>query len=248
MNFDDELLDRLRNAERVVFFTGAGASQESGIPTFREDENSLWGNFDPRIYASPDGFDRQPEKVWQWYSERRRQLNTLQPNPTHHVIAAWQQKAPHVTVVTQNIDGFHQQAGSLDVIELHGSLTRNKCRKHGHLFSHDFDDMSGQHPHCTECGSLLRPDVVWFNEVLPEAAYERAESVSSTYEVFFSIGCSMDVYPANVLPYRAKRCGAYLVQINPEQTDLDDYADCNLHGKSGEVLPALWQAVWEEAR
>ena len=244
MHFDTVLLSSLRQAQRIVFFTGAGVSQESGIPTFREGANSLWKDFDPKIYASLNGFDNHPVKVWQWYSDRRQQLKALQPNSAHHVIAAWQQKSPHVTVITQNIDGFHQRAGSQCVIELHGSLAMDKCRDRGHRFPYDFDNPTEQPPHCPECNSLLRPNVVWFAEALPEEAYDQAELMSFNCEVFVSIGCSMEIYPAASLPYDAARRGAYVVQINPQKTELDAVADCNLHGKAGEVLPELWHAVW----
>lgn len=245
MEFNPELLKRLRQTQRLVFFTGAGASRESGVPTFREGPNSLWTDFDPSIYATLSGFDNNPAKVWSWYCERRQQLKTLQPNPTHHVIAAWQRKAS-VTVITQNIDGFHQRAGSMDVIELHGSLLMDKCRDHGHRVAHDFDKPALEHPRCRECNCLLRPDVVWFAEALPEDAYDRAELESYNTEVFISIGCSMEIYPAASLPYAAKGCGAFVIQINPEQTELDGFAVYNLRGQSGEILQALWQAVWQE--
>lgn len=242
--FDQKLLERLRGAERIVFFTGAGASSESGIPTFREGPNSLWQNFDPAQYATLQGFDADPEKVWFWYAERRQQMRALSPNSTHHVIAAWQQKTPHVTVITQNIDGFHQRAGSREVIELHGTLMMDKCRQQGHKIAHDFEGALDAHPRCPECNSVLRPDVVWFSELLPEEAYDHAELMSFNCDVFISVGCSMEVYPAATLPFNAQRCGAYLVQINPDATELDAIADSNLYGKSGEILPMLWQAVW----
>lgn len=242
--FEKQLLNRLRKAERIVFFTGAGASQESGVPTFREGTSSLWGDFDPQTYATLNGFDNNPAKVWNWYSERRQAVRALKPNSTHQVIAAWEQKATHVTVVTQNIDGFHQRAGSQAVIELHGSLAMDKCRKHSHRFPHDFDQLIDQPPQCPICKSLLRPDVVWFAEELPENAYESAEIKVLESDVFVSVGCSMEIYPAASLAYKAAHCGAYVVQINTQETSLDKVADCNLHGKAGEVLPAIWQAVW----
>jgi NAD-dependent deacetylase len=245
MYFDKELLQRLRRAKRIVFFTGAGASRESGIPTFREGDNSLWGEFDPMAYASLSGFDRNPTGVWQWYAERRRQLLDLHPNPTHQIIAAWESKTK-VTVITQNIYGFHQRAGSRHVIELHGSLAMDRCRNNGHRLAHKIELANDDHPRCPACNSLLRPDVVWFAEELPEEAYDEAELLSFNSDVFVSIGCSMEIFPAASLPYNAKRSGAYLVQINPEKTQLDEVADCNLRGCSGEVLPGLWQAVWEE--
>lgn len=245
MQFDDELLNRLRQAQRVVFFTGAGTSTESGVPTFRDEQNSLWVNFDASRFATKSGFRANPSQVWQWYAERRRQLQTLSPNPAHRVIAAWQDKAAGVTVITQNVDGFHQQAGSRNVIELHGNIAANKCLDYGHPAPMDMSP-SDQPPHCQHCGSLLRPDIVWFGEELPAVAYNLAEELSFDCEVFVCIGCSMEVYPAASLPFNAARCGAYLIQINPQATPLDEIANCNLHGKVGEILPQLWQAVWQE--
>ncbi len=246
MEFHTTLIEKLRQAQRIVFFTGAGVSQESGIPTFREGSNSGLKDFNPEIHASLEGFDKQPCEVWRWYWDRRRDFKLLKPNPAHEVIAGWQDKASTVTVITQNIDGFHQSAGSLSVIELHGSLAMDKCRHNEHRFLHDFDCVTPDQPLCAECGGLLRPDVVWFGERLPEQAFEQAEMVSLNCDVFVCIGCSMNVYPAANLPYKAAVHGAYLIQINPAPTDLDDFASCNLQGQAGEVLPALWQAVWEK--
>ena len=246
MQFDDELITRLRQAQRVVFFTGAGASTESGVPTFRDSTNSFWVDFDVETFATASGFYANPARVWQWYAERCQQLQTLAPNPAHRVIAGWQDKAPSVTVITQNIDGLHQRAGSKEVIELHGNIATYKCFDHGHPAEHDASPSDALPPHCQLCGSLLRPDVVWFGEKLPAEAYEQAEHASYNSEVFISIGSSLEVYPAASLPLTASRCRAYLIQINPKVTMIDKFADCNLRGKAGEILPLLWQAVWQE--
>lgn len=128
MKFESTLIEQLRQAQRIVFFTGAGASQESGIPTFRDGPSSIWQHFDPEIYATVLGFDNNPSKVWEWYWDRRQAFKALEPNAAHHVIAAWQEKTEDITVITQNIDGFHQRAGNQSVIELHGSLAMDKCR------------------------------------------------------------------------------------------------------------------------
>jgi NAD-dependent deacetylase len=246
MKFNHLLLERLRYAENLVFFTGAGASTESGILTFRNADNAFWVDFDLETYATVAGFNAEPKKVLNWYAQRRQQIQSLQPNPTHHVIAAWQAKAPNVTVITQNIDGFHQRAGSKQVIELHGNINDHKCVKNNHKADLPID--AGQElPRCCLCDSLIRPDVIWFNEALPEEAFGQAEVTSFDCDVFVSIGCSMEVYPAASLPISAARCGAYLVQINPMSTDLDNLSDYNLVGKSGEILPKLWEAVWGES-
>lgn len=246
MQFDNELLQRLRQAENIVFFTGSGVSVESGIPTFRDSKNALWGDFDALTFATEFGFCADPAKVWQWYAERRKRMQTLLPNPGHRVIAAWQDKVSDTKVITQNIDGLHQRAGSREVLELHGNIMRNKCFAMGHPYLQlVVDDL--QPPRCRECDSLIRPDIVWFNEELPLATYTLAEHISFNCDVFVSIGTSLEVYPAKTLPINSQRCEAYLIQINPQSTDLDKAANCNLRGKSGEVLPLLWEAVWGES-
>lgn len=246
MHFDNELIQRLRQAERIVFFTGAGVSVESGIPTFRDSSNALWGDFDAFTFATEFGFCANPAKVWQWYEARRKQLQTVLPNAGHRVMAAWQDKVPYINVITQNIDGLHQRAGSRDVLELHGNIMLNKCFAQGHPYRQPIVDEL-QPPRCSECDSLIRPDVVWFNEELPLATYSLAEHISFNCDVFFCIGTSLEVYPAETLPINAQRCGAYLIQINPQSTPLDKVADCNFQGKSGQMLPLLWEAVWGES-
>ncbi len=246
MQFDDQLIKRLREAQHVVFFSGAGASAESGVPTFRDSHNSFWVDFDAGTFATASGYYANPDRVWQWYAEQRLKLRALTPNPAHRVIAAWQNKASNVTVITQNIDGFHQRAGNHKVIELHGNIGTYKCFDHGHPAEHDANISDEKPPHCQQCGGLLRPDVVWFSEELPAEAFTQAKHSSANCDVFVSIGCSLEVYPASTLPINAAHGGAYLVQVNPHATLLDEIADCNLRGKAGEIMPLLWQAVWRE--
>ncbi len=242
--FDDVLIKALREAKNVVFFTGAGASAESGIPTFRSGADGLWGDFDMEDYATSEGFTRNPKKVWQWYRDRRQDMADLQPNTAHNVIARWQKKASNVTVITQNIDNFHQDAGSDHVIELHGNIHQFKCLNDHPVGASSVTTLD-EPPLCEICGSLVRPDVVWFNEPLPQEAFEHAEMFSRESSVFVAVGCSMDVYPAAFLPAFAASSGAYLIQINPEVSAFDKYAH-TLRGKAGEVLPQLWLAVWGE--
>ena len=243
--FDDLLIKHLRDAENVVFFTGAGASAESGVPTFRASADSIWVDFDVEVYGTLDGFMNNPSKVWQWYRDRRQDMAALQPNIAHHVIARWQEKTPNVRVITQNIDNFHQDAGSEHVIELHGNIHHFKCMN-DHPVDHSIDENLNEPPLCKVCGSLIRPDVVWFNEPLPEEAFDLANVISRESSVFITVGCSMEVQPAAFLPIFAANGGAYIVQINPEATSFDKYAH-TLQGKAGEVLPQLWEAVWGEA-
>ena len=215
MIFDALLLDRLRSANNVVFFTGAGASIESGITTFRGGKDSFWVDFDVETFATLDGFLNNPKQVWQWYAQRRLQIQGLQPNLGHQVM------------------------------ELHGNIAQYKCVRH-HPVTTSVDLTVSEPPLCPQCGTLIRPNVVWFHEALPASTLNLAEIASFESDVFVSIGCSMDVQPAASLPYLASQCGAYVLQINPESTDLDEYAHCNLRGKSGEVMPKLWEAVWGE--
>ena len=243
--FDMGLINALREAENVVFFTGAGASAESGVPTFRAGMDSLWVDFDADVYGTLDGFLNSPKKVWQWYKEQRQNMANLQPNIAHDVIARWQEKTPNVVVITQNIDNFHQDAGSDLVIELHGNIHHFKCLNNHPVESTSVDSFDAP-PLCEICGSLVRPDVVWFNEPLPQEAFDHAEMFSRESSVFIAIGCSMEVHPAAFLPAFAASGGAYLVQINPEASVFDKYAH-TLRGKAGEVLPQLWQAVWGES-
>ena len=243
--FDEGFIKALREAENIVFFTGAGASAESGVPTFRAGTDSLWVDFDPDVYGTLDGFLNNPKKVWQWYKDQRQTMEALHPNIAHDVIARWQEKAPRVTVITQNIDNFHQDAGSDHVIELHGNIHHFRCLNDHPVVSASVNGAE-EPPLCEICGSLVRPDVVWFNEPLPQEAFDHAEMFSRESSVFIAVGCSMEVQPAAFLPAFAASGGAYLVQINPEASIFDKYAN-TLRGKAGEVLPQLWQAVWGES-
>lgn len=246
MPFDKTLLQRLRQAKQIVFFTGAGASTESGVPTFRDRQNSLWGDFDVNVYATEFGYRANSALVWQWYMQRRKQLQNLSPNLCHQVIAAWQRKTHRVTVITQNIDGFHQQAGSQTVIELHGNIALNKCLAHGHAY-HEAIANDRQPPRCPQCDSPIRPDVVWFDEELSVDAYALAEEESFHCDIFVCIGSSLEVFPAANLPIYAKQAGVYLLQINLQSTSLDRFANQTIFGKAGEILPQLYQAAFADS-
>jgi len=241
--FSALLLETLRRARRITLLTGAGVSAESGIPTFRDALTGLWAQFRPEELATPEAFLAQPRLVWEWYAWRREKVNSVQPNPAHRAIALLQDRLPGVALITQNVDGLHQRAGSRTIIELHGNLQRVKC------FDEDvvvdgWDDRGDPPPRCPRCGGLLRPDVVWFGENLPRTALDAAEAAARQCEVFFSIGTSGLVYPAAGLPAEAKRCGAVLVDINPDNGILGERADVHLQGKAGEVLPDLIEAAW----
>jgi NAD-dependent deacetylase len=235
----------LAAAQRLVVFTGAGMSQESDIPTFR-DPDGVWARQDPREYATPSAFRRHPERVWRWYAARRRKLQAAQPNPGHRAIAALEAHVPHVVVVTQNIDGLHQRAGSTRVLELHGSLARFKCvaacrGRPTPVPAPPLDQATP--PRCPHCGALVRPAVVWFNELLPVEVWERAVQAIDASDALLIVGTSGVVEPAASLPRRAHEQGAALIEVNPEATPLTPLADVALRGKAGVVLPPLVAAV-----
>ena len=156
----------LAEARHVCVLTGAGISAESGIPTFRDAQEGLWANYDPLDLATPEGFERDPELVWRWYEWRRELVRRAEPNPGHHALAALARRVPRLTLVTQNVDGLHQRAGSQDVIEYHGNILRDRCTAE-HIVVERSRDTGGGLPRCATCGGLLRPDVVWFGEMIP---------------------------------------------------------------------------------
>ena len=243
--FAPDVIDALRQARRVMIFTGAGVSAESGLPTFRDPQQGLWAKFRPQDLATPEAFARDPETVWRWYQWRRRVHAGVAPNAAHHAIAAMQSRNPDAALVTQNVDRLHELAGSERIIHLHGSVFRNKCAGCGAEMPdvpHDLDAP----PRCTRCGGLCRPDVVWFGESLPQKAWRAATEIAQSAELVLSVGTSATVYPAAELPQHAKRAGALVIQINPEPTPLDRIAH-NLRGPAGVILPALVDAVWPDA-
>jgi NAD-dependent deacetylase len=236
-----ELVDRCAAADEVVAFTGAGVSAESGVPTFR-GAGGIWTKFKPEELASMDAFMKNPALVWEWYAHRRAIMSSVQPNPGHLALAEMQEVFARMTVVTQNIDNLHRRAGSRRVHELHGNIERSYCMHCGKRFPEVALSRQGDVPRCP-CGGTIRPDVVWFGEILPEDEWEASVSATSRADVFLSIGTSAIVYPAASLPYLAKRQGALLVEVNPEPTPLTETADWFLQGPAGEVLPALCRRI-----
>lgn len=220
--------------------TGAGVSAESGIPTFREAQSGLWAHFDPLQLASREGFRADPALVWHWYAERRLRVRNAQPNAAHRALAAATSRFEAFALITQNVDGLHARAGSRDVIELHGNIMRSKCFDEcGMVFSPEATLPAGEPPRCPRCDSWLRPDVVWFGEVLDPAALERAERAAANAHIMLVVGTSGLVHPAAGLPSMARRHGAYVVVVNPGESELDGMADVRLSGAAGEVLPRL---------
>jgi len=237
-----EVVSCLRKAEHVVALTGSGISAESGVPTFREAQTGLWARYDPQQLATPEAFARDPRLVWEWYEWRRGLVSSAAPNPGHTALAELEERVPEFILVTQNVDGLHQRAGSREVVELHGNIMRTKCSLEGVIVECYEDEEKP--PLCPGCGAPLRPDVVWCGEMLPSAALESASAAARRCDLFLSIGTSSMVYPAAALPYQALEAGATLAEINPDETPLSRSADFTLRGRAGEVLPRLLRAAF----
>ncbi|HKI70451.1 MAG TPA: NAD-dependent deacylase [Verrucomicrobiae bacterium] len=235
MTVPPELIERIKNARRVVVLTGAGVSAESGVPTFRDAQTGLWSKFDPEELATPGAFRRNPRLVWDWYAYRRKLVAAAKPNPAHEALVRMEKLFPEFHLITQNIDGLHQRARSRNVIELHGNIIRTKCFDEGTIIS-TWNETGEVPPKCPNCGGPLRPDVVWFNEPLPEKETTLAFQVSANCDIFFSIGTSALVYPAALLPLEALAGGATVVEINPQATSLTPKADFVLSGPAGMVV------------
>ena len=230
-----ELRRRFASASRVVVLTGAGVSAESGVPTFRGGGNSaVWKGMPFDVISSGQMVQRDLPAVWEWFDYRRNLMKSVKPNPAHMAIASWQKRFMPLTLVTQNIDGLHQKAGSRDVIELHGNIWRARCVTCGTTVELNEQRSNDS---CVGCGDNIRPDVVLFGELLPPGAYERAAAAASTCELCFVVGTSALVYPAANIPGIAKTAGAYLVEVNPEATPLSSFCDEVLTGRAGDVLP-----------
>ena len=229
----DKVARQIQHAKKIVFVTGAGISQESGIPTFR-GKDGLWRNYDPMQLATIDALYQNPKLVWEWYEERRKNILGAKPNKGHIAIADLA-KHREVVVITQNIDGLHQRAGSTNVFELHGSIIRIKCtscRFHGDVIS-SFDELP---PKCS-CGNMLRPDVVWFGEPLPQDVWTQALMHAQTCDLMVIAGTSLEVSPANTIPLYAKQNGATLIEVNPEETIMSSEMDLSIRETSAKALP-----------
>lgn len=230
---------RLKSAQRVVVLTGAGISKPSGIPTFR-DAAGLWKDFDPEEYATPQAYARNPQKVWEWYAWRYKNVMQAQPNRAHALLVELEeQKGEGFLLVTQNVDGLHPRAGSKRLVELHGNIARGRCETCQERFPLPDPAHFTPPPTCPACGARGRPDVVWFGELLPPGAFERAERAFAQAEVALVIGTSAEVEPAASLGRIAHLSGAYLIEINPEPTPLTRLADCALPMGAVEGMEAL---------
>ena len=225
----------------VAALTGAGVSAESGVPVFRGEEG-LWRDYRPEDLATPDAFRRNPRLVWEWYGWRRELIGACSPNPAHETLAAMERTLPDFTLITQNVDGLHQAAGSETVLELHGNIWRVRCTACSYL-SEDHRVLLPALPlHCPECRSLLRPDVVWFGESLSQDALDAAWAAAAGCRTMLVIGTSAAVQPAASLPMAALRNGAQLVEFNPTETSLSRHADKAIRAPAGEALPIWWTA------
>ena len=242
-----ELIERaaahLRRARHVCVLTGAGISAESGIPTFRDAQEGLWAQYSPLDLATPEGFARDPELVWRWYEWRREMIRAARPNPGHIALAQLANRVPRLTLVTQNVDGLHQRAGSPHVLEYHGNILRDRCTVEQVVAERSEDSRASALPRCASCGALLRPDVVWFGEMIPRGALVEADEAAADCDAFLSVGTSSLVYPAAGLAEVAMRRGVPVIEVNPNSTDLSPRADVVLAGPAGYILPALWQAL-----
>jgi len=229
----ESIKDQIKNINKIVAVTGAGISQESGIPTFR-GKDGLWRNHDAMKLATIDAFYDNPKLVWEWYNERRRNIFQAQPNQGHKAIAELEKYA-QVTVLTQNIDGLHQKAGSSKVLELHGSIVKIKCSVCDYN-EEILTEISNLPPLC-KCGNVLRPDVVWFGEALPQDVWQNAIVFASQCDLMIVVGTSLVVSPANTLPIYAKQNNSILIEINPENTDISDDMDLVIKDTSAVALP-----------
>ncbi len=234
----------LQQARSVCVLTGAGVSAESGVPTFRGSDG-LWEGHRIEDVATPEAFRRQPKLVWRFYHARRERLREVRPNPGHYALAEMErQLGEGFTLVTQNVDGLHQAAGSRNVLELHGNLRRTRCLSCGEVRDRGLETLEPL-PRCPRCRGPLRPDIVWFGEMLPTETWEAAVMAAQSCELFFVIGTSAVVHPAAMLVPIAKRAAAArVVEINIATSEASRYADAILAGPSGVVLPQLI-AAWK---
>jgi NAD-dependent deacetylase len=229
--------DLIAARRRTVVLTGAGVSQESGVPTFR-GAGGLWEGDRPEDLATPEAFRRDPQKVWRWYGSRREVVAGCRPNRAHEAIAALEERMPEFALITQNVDGLHRLAGSRRMIELHGCLWLTRCTVEGTVREDRRVPLPETPPRCG-CGALLRPHVVWFGEELDAGDLDAAFAAARRAELFLSVGTSAIVHPAAMLPGVAARAGAWVVEVNPEETGISAWVDERHRGPAARVLPGL---------
>ncbi len=238
----EDFLDRLagvglKRESQITVLTGAGVSAESGVPTFR-GADGLWRKYRAEELATPEAFARDPKTVWEWYDYRRQIISTCRPNPAHFAIANLERCFPNFELITQNVDGLHTLAGSRRIIELHGNIFRVRCVREGKVSENREVPLKKIPPTC-ECGSLLRPDVVWFGEAIPYEALQRSFAVSRDAFVMLVIGTSGVVQPAASMPLLAKQSGAYVIEVNPDETPITPFADLSIRQSAAEAVPMI---------
>ena len=239
-----EIVKTLKAAKEIVIFTGAGISADSGIPTFRDGATGLWNNIDPNEVASIRGFEDNPERVWKWHAQLKALVDRHAPNSGHRAIAGLEKrlKRKRFTVITQNIDGYHGQAGNSRVYEVHGSIHRLRCHRHCSFV--ELWEQAEQHPDtCPSCGAPVRPDVVWFGEALNEDLFSFAEAAARNADLLITVGTSASVQPAGGLPLVAKLAGALVVEVNPHETPFSADADYSLRSNAADFFTKLIKLV-----
>jgi NAD-dependent deacetylase len=232
----------IRAAQHIVALTGAGISAESGIPTFRGPDG-YWRQYKARELATPEAFASDPTLVWTWYDERRQTIAAKAPNAGHRVLAKWATRPAGLTIVTQNVDGLHQRAGSRQVLCLHGNIWQTRCTRDGRIEENLAVPLAPLPPTCAHCGALLRPHIVWFGENLPGEASAAAADHAAHCDVMLVIGTSGSVYPAAALPETARAAGATIIEINTTATALSDLAHIVLTGPAAHILTEIDHAL-----
>jgi len=235
-----EATEILKSAKKVTVLTGSGVSAESNVPTFRGKEG-LWKKYRAQDLATPAAFERNPDLVWEWYGYRQKLVLGCDPNPAHKVITEMEKYFNDFMLITQNVDGLHERAGSKNILELHGNLFKARCTV-GRIIT-DFTLGDDPLPKCESCGALLRPHIVWFGESLDPMIIQLAVEHSEKCDTFLVVGTSALVQPAASLPLMAKRSGAKVIEINPDRTLITDYMDVSIRSKAGEVLPLIWEKL-----
>lgn len=239
------LVDRISKDTRITVLTGAGVSAASGVPTFR-GADGLWKNFRPEALATAEAFGRDPSLVWEWYAWRRFRIAACDPNDAHRVLADWSQRFPNFNLITQNVDGLHERAGTANTIRLHGSIWEvscwQGCQKSPRRWRDDSTSFKEMPPRCPYCGGLIRPGVVWFGETLETNVISQAWNAARC-DVFMTVGTSSLVYPAAGFVEQARKNGAFMVEINPEATPATSTVDLPLRGGAETILPELQRQI-----
>lgn len=246
MEFPIEFIESIVKSHSVMILTGAGVSRESGLDTFR-DVGGYWARYNPYELASPQGFSSNPLLVWQWYQERKNRASEVSPNPGHYAIAEMEKYFNNFALFTQNVDRLHHRAGSSKLYELHGTIFKSHCFDCSLPYDGEFtigEDIQSI-PRCPRCNGLIRPSVVWFGESLPYEVLNLAYENARNCDMLFTIGTSSEVYPAADLPHQAKITGAYVVEINPNETSFTRYSNLSIRQKSGEILPKILNIIKE---